>query len=353
MPGIKEVAQRAHVSIATVSNVINNTRPVSAPLRQRVLQAIDELGYVADPMASQLKKRRARTIGLITTRITSVFYPYVIDGINQVLDQNGYDLVLHDTRDDTEREINCIRRLTQARVSGIILDTSHDKHDEAYFLSLSALSHRGYPMPVVSLELDLTRYGLDSVFADGTEGGDLAAQHLLDCGCRQLAHIAGPLHGSLAQDRLLGFRRALLRNSLTLPDRRVVAGDFSQASGYRAACRLLEQTGPDGLDGIFAANDQMAAGACHALREKGLAIPRDIRLVGYDNTFIASIVRPSLTTIDVPKTEMGRLAASCLIERAEGRSGQPGPRAMRLPAKLVVRETTDPDAESDWALFDW
>ena len=89
------------------------------------------------------------------------------------------------------------------------------------------------------------------------------------------------------------------------------------------------------------------------LREKGLAIPRDIRLVGYDNTFIASIVRPSLTTIDVPKTEMGRLAASCLIERAEGRSGQPGPRAMRLPAKLVVRETTDPDAESDWALFDW
>ncbi|MDW7657981.1 MAG: LacI family DNA-binding transcriptional regulator [Bacillota bacterium] len=351
MTGIKKVAARAGVSIATVSNVINGTRNVSEPLRQRVLTAINELGYQADPLASHMKKKHTRTIGLITTRITSLFYPYVIDGINQVIETAGYDLVLHDTRDDPEREISCIRRLVQSRVSGIILDTSHDKNDETYFLNLSGLSHRGYHTPVVGLELDLSHYGLDSVFVDGTEGGCLATGHLISCGCSRIAHITGPLHSSLTKDRLLGYRRALAQSGMTFDEALVTAGDFSQLSGYRATGRLLAQD--IAFDGIFAANDQMAAGACHALRERSLKIPEDIRLVGYDNTFVASVVRPSISTIDVPKTEMGRQAAACLIDRIEGSATDAMPRAVRLPASLVIRETTRRDADPDWALFDW
>ena len=351
MPGIKDVAARAGVSIATVSNVINGTRRVSEPLRQRVLTAVDALGYAVDPGASQMKKPHNHTIGLITTRITSLFYPYVIDGINQVIDTAGYDLVLFDTRNDPEREFSYIRRLAQTRVGGIILDTSQSKDDATYFINLSGLSRRGYRIPVISLELDLSRYGLDSVFVDGAEGGDLAPEHLIQCQCRKLAHIAGPLSSSLSQDRLLGFRRALARAGLAYDQRQVVAGDFSQASGYQAMRRLLAAV--QDIDGIFAANDQMAAGACYAILERGLQIPGDIRVIGYDNTFISSVVRPSISTIDVPKTEMGRQAATCLLDRIEKSVLSGTPRAIRLQAALVIRESTDREAYPDWALSDW
>lgn len=351
MVGIKKVAETAHVSIATVSNVINGTRRVSDPLRERVLAAIKELGYVADPLASNLKRSHTRTIGLITTRITSVFYPYVIDGINQVIQAAGYDLVLHDSCDDPERERQSIRRLVQTRASGIILDTSHDTQDEPFFLSLAGLSHRGYHMPVVSIELDLSRYGLDSVFVDGVAGGFQATQHLLDCGCRQIAHITGPAHSSLTRDRLFGYKRALMRSGLSLDDSLIRQGNFSQLSGYQAVHALLAEG--KSFDGIFSANDQMAAGACHALRECQKRIPEDVRLVGYDNTFIASIVRPSISTVDVPKTDMGYKAAQCLIERIEQSQPDPTPRRIQLPTRLVIRETSDRLAQADWALFDW
>ena len=351
MPSIKEVARLAGVSIATVSNVLNQTRPVSAELKERVLEAVSQLGYVADPLASNLKKRHARTIGLVTTRIASVFYPYVIDGIHRVVQEAGYDLILHDSNDDPAIEEQSIRRLTQSRVSGIILDTSHDKLDEKYFLNLAGLSQRGYQMPIVSIELDLARYGLDSVYVDGVDGGCQATRHLIDCGCRQIAHITGPGLSSLAQDRLLGYKRALITAGCPVDDRLIRAGNFSQYSGYQAACGLLDSGLP--VDGIFAANDQMAAGACHAVLERGLRIPEDIRLVGYDNTFIASIVQPSITTIDVPKTEIGRQAALYLLDRIEGRTPAGPPRSLRLAASLVVRTTTDREARSDWELFDW
>lgn len=351
MFNIKDVAKNANVSIATVSNVISGTRRVSDALKNRVLQAVDELGYEIDPLASNMKKKHTQTIGLITTRITSVFYPYVIDGINKVIQAAGYDLVLHDSNDDPELEMKSIKRLTQTRASGIILDTSHNKNNEKYFLELSGLSHRSYRMPIVSIEQDLSRYGLDSVFVDGVEDGIMATKHLIACGCHSIAHITGTFHSSLSQDRLLGYKRALAKIGININNQLIKQGNFSQLSGYTATKELLSNNVL--FDGIFAANDQMAAGACYALREQGLKIPDDVRLVGYDNTFIASIVRPSITTVDVPKTEMGYQAAKRLIERIEDVNHTLMPCCIKLSTQLKVRETTDKQAKPDWSLFDW
>ena len=346
MPSIKEVARRAGVSISTVSHVIRGSKPVSERLRRRVEQAVRELNYEINPVASSLKSKTTHTLGIIIPNINRIFFPQVIKGIQETCFVKGYNLTFCDTNEQLKLEKHFVQMLKNSMVDGIILDSVADEQDTAYFEFLSQLKNRKKIIPVVSLERQLNGSRVDSIIVDNRLGGELAARHLVECGCENVAHISGPDYSCMARARLQGFQDELAKKGLKT---QVFSGDFSPLSGYQAIKTQLQQGTT--LDGIFAANDQMAIGALRALKEEGRRVPEEIKVVGFDNTFVASLASPALTTINVPKHKMGQTAADLLLRRLEN-PGQ-APINVELPINLIVRQSTELHGESTWDLYGW
>ncbi len=347
MASIKDVAEKAGVSISTVSNVINNTKYVSDELKARINKIIEELQYEVDPVARSLKSKKTMTIGVVITNINRIFFPQVIKGIQDCAAKNGYNLMFCSSDDRLADEKRFIQMLENSWVDGIILDSVADAGDREYFNHLSSLGGKKKSIPVVSLERKID--GISSVVVNNRQGGSIAARHLIDCGCRNIAHITGPLNSCLAADRLYGYKNELLKENLKTDDSMIVEGDYSPLSGYRAMRQLL--TAGMEVDGIFAANDQMAIGAIKAVRENGIRIPEDIKIVGFDNTFVASIVEPALTTVNVPQYKMGDAAVEALIRRIEDPSAEAF--CVELAINLIIRSSTDLRGDKNWDLYGW
>jgi DNA-binding LacI/PurR family transcriptional regulator len=349
MASIKDVAEKAGVSISTVSNVINGTKYVSEELILKINKIIEELHYEVDPVARSLKSKKTMTIGVVITNINRIFFPQVIKGIQDSAAKHGYNLTFFSTNDKFEDEKRFVQMLESTWVDGIILDSVADTNDEGYFKYLSSLGNRKKSIPVVSLERRIDSYGIGSVVVNNFHGGGLAAKHLIDCGCRKIVHITGPIGSCIVQDRLNGYKDELRKAGLAIEDARIIEGDYSPLSGYHAMKQIL-MAGID-VDGVFAANDQMAIGAIKAIRENGLMIPEDVKVVGFDNTFIATIVEPSLTTISVPKYKMGDAAVEMLVKRIEQDPNSPG--VIEMPINLIIRQSTDLRGDKNWDLYDW
>jgi DNA-binding LacI/PurR family transcriptional regulator len=350
MAGIKDVAKKAGVSISTVSNVINGTKYVSDELIIKINDAIKELQYEVDPVARSLKNKKTMTIGVVITNINRIFFPQVIKGIQDRAAKHGYNITFFNTNDKFQEEKRFVQMLESTWADGIILDSVADINDERYFKYLSSLGNAKKSIPVVSLERRMDSLGINSVVVNNYHGGGLAAKHLVECGCRKIVHITGPLSSCIVQDRLNGYKDELKKNSLDIDDFRIVEGDYSPLSGYHAMKQVL-LSGID-VDGVFAANDQMAIGAIKAIKENGLIIPEEIKVVGFDNTFVASIVEPSLTTINVPKYKMGDSAVEMLVKRIEQNTDNQ--RVIEMPINLIVRQSTDLRGDNrNWDLYGW
>ena len=349
MANIKDVAEKAGVSISTVSNVINGTKYVSEELKNKINNVIKELRYEVDPVARSLKSKRTMTIGVVITNINRIFFTQVMKSIQDCAAKKGYNLTFCNTGDmiDTEKEF--IHLLESNWVDGIILDSVADINEVEYFKYLSCLGNKKKTIPVVSLERRLDSYGIDSVVVNNHQGGSMASKHLIDCGCRSIFHITGPLRSCIAQDRLNGYKAELKKANLEVDAKRINEGDYSPLSGYHLMRQVL-LTGIE-VDGVFAANDQMAIGAMKAIKENGLRIPEDIRIIGFDNTFVASIVEPALTTVNVPKYKMGDTAVEMLIRRI----GNPSEEVCcsELPINLIVRQSTKLKGDKNWDLYGW
>ncbi len=349
MANIKDVARLAGVSIATVSHVTRGTKFVSEPLRKRVYDAIEALGYEVNPVASGLKSKNTRVIGIVLSNLNSVFFPPVVRGIEDVVSKRGYRLTFCNTDFSDTREREVVRMLRGSWIDGIILDSVADFKNTEYVRFLARLGGPKKRIPVVSLERKVDRAPILSVRIDNYEGSRLAVRHLVACGCRRLVHIAGPAFCSMANDRLCGFKDQVQQAGLTVGPKAIAKGDFSPERGYAAMQQLLHDN-PD-LDGVLSANDQMAIGALKVLAEQGRRVPDNVKIVGFDNIFVSSLVEPPLTTIDVPRYEMGRAAAELLLERL----ADPKARLqdVLLPIHLVVRRSTDPTARTEWDLQSW
>lgn len=360
MSGIKEVAKKAGVSISTVSNVLNKSKYVSPDLVMRVEKAVEELSYEANPIARSMKNNKTGTIGVITEDMCGVFYPYVVKGINSVAVEKGYQIIICDTqgiygdKDAIKREKELFRRLIASRVDGIIfVSFVPNENAEKYFSQLRKQANKYKKIPLVSLERDLTEIGIDSVFFDGYANAQKAVQHLIDCGCKKICHITGPTEMQIVKDRSKGFEDCLQKNQMYFDRKTMVAyGDYSHQSGYTCMKQLLEQV-PD-LDGVFCGNDQMAIGALKVLKEYGKRLPEDVKLMGYDDVFLASVVEPSLSTIHIRKKHAGIEAAKILFQRIEEQDEKfHDAIGVRMTARLVVRKSTVKDAPEDWNLIDW
>lgn len=359
MSGIKDVAKRAGVSISTVSNVLNKSKYVSPELVRKVEQAVDELSYEANPIARSMKSNKTGTIGVITEDMCGVFYPYVVKGINSVAVEKGYQIMICDAqgtygdRQAVKREKELFRRLIASRVDGIIFVSSVSTESrEKYFDQIKKLAGKYKKIPLVSMERDLTGVGIDSVFFDGYANARMAVQHLADCGCKTIGHITGPVHMEIVKERLKGYKNCLKENNLCFDEKLVVHGDYSHQSGYMAMEQLMEQV-PD-IDGIFCGNDQMAIGVMKYLNKHGKKVPEDIKLMGYDDVFLASVVEPSLSTIHIRKRHAGIEAAKILFHRIENpHEEKKEPVRIKMDARIVVRQSTVGNAPEDWKLVDW
>lgn len=361
MSGIKDVAKRAGVSISTVSNVLNKSKYVSPELARRVETAVQELGYRANPIARSMKNNRSGVIGVLTEDMCGLFYPYVVRGINSVALEKGYQIMICDSQGTYgdalafSREKMLLDQLFANRVDGVIFASAVPMNQQKeYFAQVLEKANQYKPIPLVSVERNFTEVGIDSVWFDNYGNAKMAVQHLIDCGCRKIGHITGPYSLQISQERVQGYRDCMRENGLSFnEDTMVIKGDYSHQSGYMAVQRMLWRE-PD-VDGVFCGNDQMAIGALKYLKEVGRRVPEDIRLMGYDDVFVSSVMSPSISTIHVQKRHSGIEAARLLIQRIEENVGSGGTMAksIKMEGRLVVRKSTVASATEDWLFNEW
>lgn len=323
---IREVAQAADVSPTTVSHVLSEKRPVAPETRERVLLAIERLGFRPSGIARSLRTQRSHTVALVIPDITNPFYPVVSRGLQDGLGSVYRVLVCNtDGRADLEREL--VEDVVQRGVDGVVL--------VAFTAEpwLGEVIDRGVPLVCVGQPAE--HGDVDFVESDDRGGGRAATLHLLELGHRGIGFIGGPARAG--ERRREGYEAALVEAGVQ-PDPRLIAdGDWTRSGGHAAAAALLaSESRPTAL---FCANDLMAIGALDAARELGLDVPGDVSVVGFDDLEAASLVTPKLTTVVNPGHEIGRSAGELLLERIAGGRGAPR-REVTLPSPLVIRDST-------------
>lgn len=351
MTGIKEVARKAGVSISTVSNVMNETKPVSSELKARVNDAIYELQYEVNPVGRGLKSNKTNQVGVIVPSFNQVYFPAILQGIHEAGIKYGYTISVFETNGDVEQEKQHVKFLRHSWADGIILASyanNENISDRNYIRSLSNIGNRKKNIPVVSLESILDT-SIDAVIVDNKKAASTAVTHLISQGHKKIAHIAAPLKFQIGTLRLKGYTETILGAGLNIDESLICEGDYSPISGYHCMKELLEKQ--KDFSAVFAANDQMAIGAIRALLEEGYRIPEDVAVIGLDNNFPSTLITPSLSSVDLPKYEMGYQAMTLLTERMKEPDS---PRCViTLETELVVRKSTSSDGDSTWNLNNW
>jgi LacI family transcriptional regulator len=326
---IRKVADLAGVSTATVSHVINDTRAVSAPLAARVLNAMEQLDYQPDIIARSLRRRETLTLGLIVPSVEIPFFARVAAGIEAAANDVGYNVILCNTGWSLSREVHYLNNLLARRVDGLLC------------LSLAMSAEHIAPVlrrrtPVVVFERTMPGVEVDAVEIDNVQGAFDATAHLLDLGHRRIGCITGLPNSNLNEERILGYRRALAERDIPFDPDLLHTGDYTAAAGVRESLELLHL--PEPPTAIFAFNDLMAMGVMRAVQERGLRIPADVAVIGFDGLAITEHCSPPLSTVEQPVAEMSIAAIAMLLDRIKG--GASPARVQTFVAKLVTRTST-------------
>ncbi len=334
---IKDIARAAGVSHSTVSRALADSPLLPETTRRRVQRLAQRMGYAPNAIARGLVTRRTHTIGVIVTTIEDPFVAEVVRGIEEVAADQRYRVFLGTSHNDPTREVNLVRALREWRVDGVIVASSR-----VGALYQPVLKEIGAPIVLINNQKAQTARAavprresemIHSVAVDDRQGGALATQHLIDLGHRVIAYLGGPPDHAASRHRLTGYRRALKRAGLGYDSSRVRFGSGRADAGEQALEFFTRSSAPTG---IFCYNDMTAIGALAALKRKGLRVPEDVSLVGFDDIPFARYVDPPLTTIHQPKEEMGRVAMQMLLDLLHGK---PVANVM-VPGQLIVRETT-------------
>ncbi|PSK86245.1 LacI family transcriptional regulator [Murinocardiopsis flavida] len=329
-PTITTIAEAAGVSIASVSRVFNGL-PVRAETERRVLAAADRLGYVPNAVARSLKSNRTQQVAFAVADIGNPVYLAMLREIQPVLKAGGYRLVLHSTGADVGEEIEVLRGLGRRHADGLIISPIRVTGE-----LLREIDGLTAPAVVIGSLPDGAR--VDNVRADSRTGIDLALRHLADLGRRRIGFVNGPLDTVPGRHRDTAFRAAMARGGLPVDEGLVHVGAFQRDTGFEATRRLLDRS--PGPDALLCANDLIALGALDALRAAGRDVPGDVAVVGMDDTELAAVSWPTLTSVSLGSAERGRRAAELLLDRLRTPDTGPPAQVITVAPHLVVRAST-------------
>ncbi|MCF8000619.1 MAG: LacI family transcriptional regulator [Halanaerobiales bacterium] len=327
---MKDIAERAGVSVATVSRVLNNTKPVSSELKKKVLDIVKETGYKPNALARSLIKQRTGTIGVIIPDMDNETFADLIKGIELITDRNDHVILVTNTMGEVKKELEMFNLFEEKRLDGIIFSgvSLTEKHIDFF---------EKYKIPTVLVGQTFNKLDFPSVTIDNFQASFDITEYLIELGHQNIGMIRGPLYDIQAgKERLLGYKTALRENDYPVNNDFIIEGDFTITSGYKA----MEEIWSNELKptAIFSASDKMAIGALNYCLDHGLKVPEDVSIAGFDDMELATAVRPALTTIHQDQVEKGIKTADILldlIEKEEKESYN-----IQLPYSLIERDST-------------
>lgn len=308
---IKEIAQLAGVSSATVSKVINGKDEyISETTRQRVLDIVEREGYIPNGIAKSLRMKNTKTIGLIMPDVMNLFFAELARGAEDAAEKKGYSVILCNTDNKGSKEERYIKILQEKKVDGIIMTAAENS-------AAKSLERCNTPIVLVDRDIELDRE-IGRITVDNEKGAYMATKFLIEKGCSNIAYISSKLWSKPSAERLQGYKRALRENGMKFKEDITYYKNFRTETGYLGILNVIEKDKT--IDGIFCGNDLIAIGAINALKEKGIRIPEDVKVVGFDNISICDFLSPPLTTVKQPIYEMGEEAIKMLIDIINNRS---------------------------------
>lgn len=330
---IHDIARDLKIDSSTVSRALNDSPRVSKKTKERIIEKANELGYQRNSLASNLRTNKTNTIGVIVPRISRNFFSNVISGIEDTAYQAGYNVIICQSLESFEREKKIMETLLSNRVDGVLISTSMETitldHLQPY------LNHGG---PIVFYDRPRVFENCSSISINDYKASFEATEHLILKGCKNIVYFSGPQIVSLYQDRKKGYVDALKKYDIAFRESYCIESILSDKDGIASAKKMLKLKA---VDGLYSANDTAAISAMQFLKSKGVNIPKDIAVVGFNNDPISAVIEPSLTTINQPDFEMGRIASSMLINQIEAQKISKKNSSKVLDVELIVRDSSN------------
>ena len=325
---IYSIAKKIGISASTVSRALRNSGYVRKELKEQIFAVAKEMEYEPNLVAVGLLSKQSYSLGLVLPDITNPYFPEIARGVEDAASKNGYNVFLCNTDGITSKEASYLKLLRSKQIDGVIFIAANEDP-----VGPRRLQKANIPIVLVDRRVDIQ---CDYVTADNFRGGFIATRHLLERGHRRIAVVTGPAKLSSSIQRLEGYKAALQDEGVKFSESLVIEGDYQAKGGYASASAFLSMNPRP--TAVFVCNDLMAIGLMEAFEQYGVSVPKDCSIVGYDDTMLASVCRPKLTTVSQPKYEMGSLACEIMIDRLK----RPDAKLMSevFMPKLVIREST-------------
>lgn len=331
---IHQIAKALGIDSSTVSRALNDSDRVKPKTKERVLIKAEELGYTRNILASNLRRNKSGTIGVVVPRISRYFFSSTIAGIEEVAYKSGYNVIICQSLEQLEREQKIIENLILNRVDGVLISVSMETEKGSHLMQCI---DKGTPLVFFDRHVKGMK-NTGKVLIDDVRGGFEATEHLIRKGCRKIAHFSGPQQLEIYKNRFKGYRLALQHYNLTYDKKLVFTSNLMESDGQDMAMRLLDDY--EDVDGIFSANDVSAIGAMKYLKSEGRKIPGDIAIIGFSNEPISEVMEPALTTVDQFGKKIGQLACSLLLDEIRQKDRSIEDRTIILSPELIKRDST-------------
>jgi DNA-binding LacI/PurR family transcriptional regulator len=328
---IIDIAKQLNISPSTVSRALHNHPAINIKTREAVIALAKKLNYQPNILALNLLKRRTNTIGIIVPEITSYFFSSVIGGVQDLLTAQGMNMIIGQSNESLDEEKALVDKFTSIRVDGFLVSPSRETKE---FGHLQVLKDSN--IPLVIFDRDCEGLEVDKVFVDEYNGAFQAVEHLINTGCKRIAHIAGSSTLSTARHRLAAYKDVLTKHQLPVLEEYIVESNgFTPEAGIDPTKQLLSLPNPP--DAIFTVNDGVAVGAMYVIKEAGISIPDQISVIGFDDEPYSCYFKPSLSTVWQPTYELGMLSARILMKRVNAENEVFTPKVEKLFPELIVR----------------
>lgn len=332
---IKDLARELGISPSTVSRALKDHPDISPDTKKAVNELAKKLNYQPNIIALSLRQSKSNTIGVIIPEIVHFFFSTIISGIEDVAYNHGYNVIISQSNESYEREVSDLKALFNSRVDGLLISISRQTTNVDH---LKSVFERG--MPMVFFDRAVDEMFTSKIIVDDTDGAYQATKHLIEQGCKRIAHLAGPDNLAITKKRVDGYIKALGDNNMMVNEKMILHCQTQTIEeGKEHAIKLLKGKNPP--DGIFCFQDLYAVGVLKAAKELGLKVPQDLAIMGFSNWQITTMTDPPLSTVDQPGYEMGKRAAELLLKEIEAKEGDfVEPQIVTLPTRLLIRESS-------------